>query len=29
MDWTLCLKGNIGIGAIKCLDIMMEGMVDY
>ena len=29
MDWTLCLERNIGTeGAIKCLDILMEGMVD-
>ena len=30
MDWILCLERDIGTGgAIKCLDILMEGMVDY
>ena len=30
MDWTLCLEGSIGTeGAIKYLDTLMEGMVDY
>ena len=29
MDWTLCLERSIGTGAVKCLDILVEGMVDY
>ena len=30
MDWTLCLEISIGTGgAVKCLDTLMEGMVDY
>ena len=30
MDWSLCLEGSIGTGgAIKYLDTLMEGMVDY
>ena len=29
MDWILCLERSIETGAIKCLDTLMEGMVDY